>query len=120
MLKKSFNERKKACAAMTEVTADDIRTQVKDLMRDVGGPRRPGETMERWIDRAGRSLGLSFARSYSVWYGRVCRLGADEIDNIRRRAWLSLEQVEARAAEELAALRARRAAIAERMGDFAA
>lgn len=120
MLNKPFNERKKACKAMTEVTADDINAQVRDLMIDVGGPRRPGETMQRWIDRAGRALGLPYARAYSVWYGRVLRLGADEIDNIRRRAWVSLQQTEARAEAELAALRARRAAIAERMGDFAA
>lgn len=120
MLNKSFNERKKACEAMTEVTADDIRTQVRSLMVDVGGPRRPGETMQRWIDRAGRAIGLPYARAYSVWYGRVITLAAEEIDNIRRRAWLSLEQAEARADAELTALRARRAALANRLGDIIA
>lgn len=120
MLKNSLHSRKKACDAMTEVTADDIRAQVRTLMVDVAGPRRAGENMKGWIGRAARALGLPYARAYSVWYGRVCRLGAEEIDNVRRQAWLSLEQVEARATEELAGLRARRAAMAERMGGMSA
>lgn len=120
MPNKPLNSRKKALDAMTEVTADDIRAQVRTLMVDVGGPRRPGETMQRWIDRAGRAIGLTYARAYSVWYGRVISLAAEEIDNIRRRAWVSLEQAEARADAEAAAVRARRAALAHRWGDLSA
>jgi hypothetical protein len=119
MSKNPFNDRKKAFEAMADVTADQINAQVRGLMADVGGPRRPGETMERWIERAGRSIGLPFPRAYSIWYGRVLRLAADEIDNIRRRAWASLVQAEARADAELAALRARRADLAKKIGEAA-
>lgn len=71
---------------MSVVTADDVVSEVRTTVRDTVGPRPPGETIERAIERAAHRLGISYARAWSYWYGRVRHVPAEELLNIRVRA----------------------------------
>lgn len=71
---------------MSDTTADQIMEEVRTAVRDTVGPRSPGETMERAMERAAYRLGLSYSRVWSIWYRRVRVVQADEYVNIKARA----------------------------------
>ena len=63
-----------------------VLEEVRTTVRDTVGPRSPGETIERALERAAHRLGISYARAWSYWYGRVRQVPAEELLNIRARA----------------------------------
>jgi hypothetical protein len=71
---------------MSMATADDVIAEVRTTVRDTVGPRSPGETIERALERAAHRLGISYSRAWSYWYGRVRLVPAEELLNIRARA----------------------------------
>lgn len=71
---------------MSVTTADQVMSEVRTAVRDTVGPRSPGETMERAIERAAFRLGISYSRAWAYWYGKVRNIPADEYLNIRARA----------------------------------
>ena len=85
------------------VTADEVVEQMRTLVIDNMGDRAPGETIQSCLDAAARRLGISYARAWSYWYGRVRRVPAEEYENARRRALenerLKLEQLRQEIAE---------------------
>lgn len=84
---------------MSDTTADQIMEEVRTAVRDTVGPRSPGETMERALERAAYRFGISYSRVWSIWYRRVRVVQADEYVNIKARA-------DARRRERLNELRA--------------
>lgn len=71
---------------MSVTTADEVMSEVRTAVRDTVGPRSPGETIERSIERAAFRLGISYSRAWAYWYGKVRNVPADEYLNIRARA----------------------------------
>lgn len=71
---------------MTMVTAHDVVAEVRTTVRDTVGPRFPGETIERALERAATRLGISYSRAWAYWYGKVRQVPAEELLNIRARA----------------------------------
>lgn len=84
---------------MSDVTADSVMREMRGALVTVAGSREPGETIERWLERGARRLGITYARAFGYWHRRVRRVGAVEYLVVQQR-------VEAHAAGRIKALRA--------------
>lgn len=71
---------------MSDATADGVMREMRGSLVEVAGSRAPGETIERWLERGARRLGITYARAFNYWHCRVRRVDAHEADNIRNRA----------------------------------
>lgn len=71
---------------MSDVTADEVVREMRGSLIEVAGSRAPGETIERWLERAARRLGITYARASNYWHCRVRRVDAAEYLTIQRRA----------------------------------
>lgn len=71
---------------MTDVTADGVLHEMRSALVQVAGSREPGETIERWLERAARRLGIPYARAFNYWHRRVRRVDAVEYLAVQRRA----------------------------------
>jgi len=71
---------------MSVTTADEVMAEVRTAVKDTVGPRSPGETMERALERAAYRIGISYSRAWAYWYGKVRQIPADEYLNIKARA----------------------------------
>lgn len=78
-------------------------SQVAETMRryviTAGGPRPGGETVERWLERASRRLGLGYRRTRAIYHREARRIDAHEYLDAKHRV------------EEMARLRAQIAAL---------
>lgn len=97
-------------------TADAIRDEVRGYLKMAAG--RDHKTVERAIERAADALGIDFSRAWGIWYGKVNRLWADEVDTIRARAREVKAQALARARAELERLEAEDAALTRELDDM--
>lgn len=96
---------------MTDVTADDIRAEVQELVRDAAGPWQIGDSVKTLIRRASRRLDIETGRCKRFWYAEILNIPAHEVETIRRRyAALKAQRravADAKLAAEIAALRVR-------------
>ena len=95
-------------------TADAIRDEVRGYLKMAAG--RDHKTVERAIERAADALGIDFSRAWGIWYGKVNRLWADEVDTIRARAREVKAKAIAHARAELERLEAEDAALTRELG----
>jgi len=70
---------------MTVHTADSTKREIRQAIEVAAGPRAAGETKERWLERAGYALGLSYSRVLEMWHLRARRIDAHELLNVRER-----------------------------------
>lgn len=89
---------------MTDATADEVMREMRGALVQAAGSRAPGETIERWLERGARQLGITYARAYNFWHFRVRRVDAVEYLAIQRRA-------QAHASARIRALRAELASL---------
>ena len=54
------------------------------LLRQVAEPRPVGDSVKAAIRRAAKRLGFGFRRTKTLWYGETTRIGAEEMDALRR------------------------------------
>ena len=54
------------------------------LLRQVAEPRPVGDSVKAAIRRAARRLGFGYRRTKTIWYGETTRIGAEEMDALRR------------------------------------
>ena len=54
------------------------------LLRQVAEPRPVGDSVKAAIRRAAKRLGFGFRRTKTIWYGETNRIGAEEMDALRR------------------------------------
>lgn len=71
---------------MSDATMDEVAHQMRGALVQVAGGREPGETIERWLERGARRLGITYARAFNYWHRRVRRVDAVEYLVITRRA----------------------------------
>jgi ubiquinone biosynthesis protein UbiJ len=63
----------------------DIPSEASRLVREWAGPRLLGDTAKALIRRAARRLGFTFCRTKALYYREARRIGAEEMDALRRR-----------------------------------
>ena len=63
-----------------------VSVEASSLLREIVSPREPGESVKALWLRASRKTGLSFSRVTKLWYGLPARIGAEEMDVLRRAA----------------------------------
>ena len=60
--------------------------EAQTLVRRCAEPRPAGDKVKAAVVRASRRLGFSFSRTKDIWYGDARRIGATEMDQLRRTA----------------------------------
>lgn len=70
--------RKKSCWR-----ADAARREAAKLVKQVGEPQFPNETIKARVRRAARLLRWSFTRTRDIWHGEARRIDAHEMDQLR-------------------------------------
>jgi len=118
-MSEKFSE--KAESQMADVSADDVRIEMSDLVEAAAHPISPREPVKSWIPRSAFRLGLSCGRAKRLLYQEARRIDAHEADNIRRRVAIMNErrdrQDQAAAKIELAVLRERLKHLKARLDD---
>lgn len=84
---------------MSDVTASDMRAQMRHYVRRAAEPAEPGEHLKALWRRASQRLGLPVARVQKYWYGLINSPLAHELEQCRVR----LEYKSAVRSETLAA-----------------
>lgn len=90
--------------------------EVADGLKALAGPPLEGDRVKARIARAARAAGLSYWRTFDLWYGKARRIDAHEADAIRT---ARAKRAESRS-HELTALATDLEALAERMSALAA
>lgn len=72
-------------AAMSEVTADDVRDEMSALVKEAAEPARVGESVKAAIRRAARRLNMRYGRVKRHWYGEARQVSADEYLNAQQK-----------------------------------
>lgn len=62
---------------------EQLRDEMRSLVRQAAEPARPGESVKAAIGRAARLLGLSHGRVKRYWYGEILVPPAHEVDAAR-------------------------------------
>jgi hypothetical protein len=57
-------------------------TTYSDALRELSEPRPGGDLVKRAIERAARITGLTYTRTWDIWYGKARRIDADEAERI--------------------------------------
>jgi hypothetical protein len=70
-------------STMRPPSPDDLREEMKRLVRRAAEPARVGESVKAEIGRAARRLGLGYGRVKRYWYGEIAVPPAHEVDAIR-------------------------------------
>jgi len=60
--------------------------EAQTLVRRCAEPRPAGDKVKAAVVRASRRLGFSFSRTKDIWYRNARRIGASEMDQLRRTA----------------------------------
>ena len=60
--------------------------EAQTLVRRCAEPRPAGDKVKAAVVRASRRLGFSFSRTKDIWYRDARRIGATEMDQLRRTA----------------------------------
>lgn len=71
--------------AMSDVTAADMREQMRFYVRRAAEPAEPGEHLKALWRRASQRLGLPIARVQKYWYGLINSPPAHELEQSRLR-----------------------------------
>lgn len=97
-----------------------VSDEAAALLRQVAEPRPVGDSVKAAIGRAARRLGFSWRRTKTIWYGETSRIGAEEMDALRRATQRKHAETVARAEAIVAVDRlvALRAALASSDEDF--
>jgi len=66
---------------MSEITADQVRENMRAIVREAAEPIAPDDTIKARIRRAARRLGLPFGRAKRLWYGEAAQIVAEEYLN---------------------------------------
>lgn len=103
---KNSHDLKLGKATMSVHTADSIKHEMRGAIEVAAGPRSAGETKERWLERAGYALGLTYSRAHEIWHLRARRIDAFEYLNVR-------ERLKDHASKRIATLRAEIARLEE-------
>jgi hypothetical protein len=64
-------------------TAEAIRTEMMEAVRDIAGPRQMNDTIQAMITKAARAAGMSYGRTKKFWYGEISVVPAHEADHLR-------------------------------------
>lgn len=57
-------------------------TTYSDALRELAEPRPIGDSIKVAILRAARAVGIPYARTFNIWYGRARRIDAHEAAQI--------------------------------------
>lgn len=57
-------------------------TTYSEVLRELAEPRPVGDTIQSAIVRAARVVGIPYARTFNIWYGRARRIDAHEARQI--------------------------------------
>lgn len=102
-----------------EARVTALAFEVADGLKALAGPPLEGDRVKARIARAARAAGLSYWRTFDLWYGKARRIDAHEADAIRtaraKRAESRSHDLQA-VAHEMEALAERLALLAARGG----
>lgn len=83
---------------------DPYLRQMRAFIRDVAGDRLPEDTIESWISRAARRLGMPYSRVRNIWRNRARVITAAEFEHARACAFKAKQQEIARLRQRADAL----------------
>lgn len=67
-------------------TAEDIREEIAQLLKQLADPVTAGESVKACIRRASMRAGLSYGQAHRAWYREWRNIPAHVADSIRERA----------------------------------
>lgn len=103
-MSENLSENSEKVSAMSDVTAENVRARMRDLVREAALPAQVGESVKAVLRRASRRLDMPVGRVKRHWYGEARQVPAHEFINAQQKIEARRQAEARRLREQLKAM----------------